>query len=68
MRCGLSYLPDSAPRAKSAARYFADAIGWKVSRGIEPSRSSAGFKLSHLGGHGATSCWRDMNSNAEGAT
>src|SRR2546430_14069917 len=37
-------------------RYFADAVGWKVSRGIEPSRSSAGFKLSHLGGHGATSC------------
>src|SRR5262249_10464882 len=30
-------------------RYFAQ-------RGIEPSRSSAGFKLSHLSGHGLTSC------------
>src|SRR6516165_1931444 len=37
-------------------RYFAHAFGWKVSRGIEPSRSSAGFKLSHFGGHGATPC------------
>src|SRR5499426_4563693 len=37
-------------------RYFAHALGWQVTRGIEPSRSSAGFKLSHLGGHGATSC------------
>src|SRR5262249_5668319 len=37
-------------------RYFAHALGWQVSRGIEPSWSSAGFKLSHLGGHGVTSC------------
>src|SRR5262249_38319301 len=36
-------------------RYCAHPVGWKVSRRIEPSGSSAGFKLSHLGGHGATS-------------
>src|SRR5262245_22428953 len=46
-------------------RYFAHALGWQVSRG--------GFKLSHLGGHGVTSCLegqkkRDTKRNAEGAT
>src|SRR5262245_65363201 len=35
-------------------RYFAHALGWQVSRGIEPSWSSAGVERSHLGGHGAT--------------
>src|SRR6516164_3734105 len=54
-------------------RYFAHALGRQVSRGIEPSRSSAGFKLSHLGGHGATSCLEGHEKdgherNAEGAT
>ena len=38
------------------SRYFAHAVGSKVSRGIDPSGSSTGFKLSHLGGHGVTSC------------
>src|SRR5262249_31896636 len=47
-------------------RYFAQALGRQVSRGIEPSGSSAGFKLSHLGGHGATSCSEGMSRNGEG--